>query len=91
MHDWRLQGQDKYLSGVSLARRRYRTYRRDWDHDHCEFCGAKFSERPGDLKIGYVTLDGYHWICDACYADFSGLFKWKLAQPDGIDIGSPDV
>lgn len=35
------------------------------DHEHCAMCGAKFSERPGDLREGYVTLNGGHWVC-AC-------------------------
>jgi hypothetical protein len=39
--DWRLQGQEKYLGGVTLVRRRWQQQRPDWDHDHCEFCGAK--------------------------------------------------
>jgi hypothetical protein len=74
--DWRLQGQEQYLKGVALARHRYKKLREDWDHDHCEFCSRKFSERPGDLNEGYVTADCYRWVCDDCYGDFKDAFGW---------------
>jgi hypothetical protein len=76
MSDWRLQGQEKFLQGVTLTRKRYRKYRDDWDHDHCEFCWAKFSENPEDLHVGYVSSDNYHWVCEQCYNDFSQVFNW---------------
>ena len=41
--DWRLQDQDKYLKGVSLNLKKYIKYCDARDHDHCEFCWAKFS------------------------------------------------
>jgi hypothetical protein len=77
MNDWRLQGQEKYLTSVELERKKYQPYREGWDHDHCEFCGAKFSlVEPGSLCIGYVTSTNYHWICDSCFADFKEKFGW---------------
>ena len=57
MTDWRLQEQEGYLKGVSLSRRRYKKYREGWGHDHCDFCGAKFSEQAEDLRVGYATAD----------------------------------
>ena len=80
MTDWRLQGQERYLKGVSLARQTYRKYRQDWDHDHCEFCGVKFSESRSDLNVGFATTDCYHWICDNCYEDFKAMFQWTLVD-----------
>ncbi len=77
MTDWRLQGQEKFLKGVSLSKETHKKHREDWEHDHCEFCGAKFSEREGDLREGYVTTDRYRWICEVCYEDFKQLFSWK--------------
>jgi hypothetical protein len=43
--DWRLQGQERYLSGAKLLRKTYRgaQTRPGEDHDHCEFCFAKFT------------------------------------------------
>ncbi|HBG42116.1 MAG TPA: hypothetical protein DDW85_12025 [Porphyromonadaceae bacterium] len=80
-NDWRRQGQERYLKGVSLIFRDYYPYRQNWDHDHCEFCGAKFSLKEGDLHKGYSTKDGYHWICNKCFNDFKNEFKWELEQP----------
>ncbi len=77
MFDWRIQGQERYLKNVGLTRKDYVSYRDDWDHDHCEFCSAKFSvTKPGALHIGYVTDDNYHWICDQCFEDFKKNFGW---------------
>jgi len=66
MADWRLQGQESYLMGAALSRRRYRKRRGDWDHDHREFCWAKFSEEPKDLTVGYSTADSYRWVSEKC-------------------------
>ena len=74
--DWRLQGQEKYLKGVTLERKKYVKYRDGWEHDHCEFCSAKFSLEKGDLHEGYATEDNYRWICDTCFNDFKDLFEW---------------
>jgi len=80
MDDWRLRGQEKYLSGVSLFRRKYRRYSETWDHDHCAFCWATFSEMDEDLHEGYTTDDEYHWICAPCYEDFREQFHWQVEE-----------
>jgi hypothetical protein len=79
--DWRLQGQEKYLSDARLFWRRWSETRPGWDHDHCEFCWAKFMDRndvPGILREGYTTDDEYHWICAGCAADFATRFGFTL-------------
>ena len=76
MNDWRLQGQEKFLMGATLAFRKYEPYRSGWDHDHCEFCGIKFSKLAGDKNEGYVTHDMYRWICKDCFEDFRNMFHW---------------
>ena len=77
--DWRLMGQEKYLTGASLSHRRYRPRSPEWDHDHCEFCGAKFSADPSieALRTGYTTKDEYRWICETCFGDFKARFSWS--------------
>jgi hypothetical protein len=65
--DWRRQGQERYLFEAILVHRPYRQnqYNPGWDHDHCEFCGAKFSvdlSGPDFQKDGYTTEDDYYWI-----------------------------
>ena len=74
--DWRLQGQESYLKGVKLIPHKYQPDTKGWDHDHCEFCGAKFSTLEGDINFGYSTIDSYYWICNQCFNDFKNVFKW---------------
>ena len=78
MSDWRLQGQEFYLKQASMRFCKWRPRSAVWDHDHCEFCGRKFSQAPPDLKEGYVTLNNYHWVCVDCFADFKDRFAWVL-------------
>jgi hypothetical protein len=78
MSDWRLQGQERFLKKVDLCFRTYFPYREGWDHDHCEFCGGKFSTKEGDFHEGYVTNDLYHWICTGCFNDFISKFDWRI-------------
>lgn len=82
MEDWRLQGQERYLKGLTLTWRTYRVPNAGWDHDHCEFCWAKFmmNGTRDSLKEGYVTLDSQHWICKDCYEDFCGIFEWQVVK-----------
>src|SRR5690554_1008124 len=78
--DWRRQGQEKYLKDIILVFRDYYAYHIGWEHDHCEFCGSKFSLKEGDLKKGYSTEDGYRWICNDCFNDFKEEFNWKVKE-----------
>ena len=77
--DWRKQGQEKFLAGLELYLRNYTPYREGWEHDHCEFCGNKFSLDLDDLQVGYSTQDGYHWICVPCFEDFKNEFNWVVS------------
>jgi hypothetical protein len=79
MTDWRRQGQEQYLAGATLHRREWVAIRDDWDHDHCEFCGSKFSKDEHDQHVGYVTSDGYRWVCEECFDDFHEEFRWRVA------------
>ena len=73
--DWRRQGQEKYLKGKVLTWKKYSGHR---EHDHCEFCSAKFMEieGPDTLNEGYATDDNYRWICKKCFDDFCEEFEW---------------
>ena len=82
-NDWRLTNQERYLKNVTLYWERYHPTNPNNDHDHCEFCLAKFmdDEYPDTLHEGYTTLDGYRWVCRACFEDFKDLFLWQVKQP----------
>lgn len=75
-NDWRRQGQERFLYGVRLTVQAYAPYRVGWDHDHCAFCGRKFSLAQDDLHEGYATDDRYHWVCESCHEDFKAEYRW---------------
>lgn len=75
--DWRLTGQMNYLYRAALKKADFKKTERN-DHEHCEFCWAKFAEMEDCLKSGYCTPDGYRWICDECFQDFQEQFEWEL-------------
>lgn len=80
-NDWRLTGQERFLRGKTLIRRTYHRPSPTWDHDHCVFCWAKFMEaEAGDYQEGYVTEDGYYWICPLCFDDFKDKFQWTVKE-----------
>lgn len=80
MNDWRLTNQKNYLQGENLVFKRYKKYRKDWDHDHCEFCMVKFMEENNSdaIQEGYTTTDNYRWICKKCYKDLKDKFNWTI-------------
>ena len=82
MDDWRLTNQMQYLHRASLQWRTYANANPANDHDHCEFCFAKFMTSPENhgLCEGYATADAYRWICKPCYDDFRTLFDWQLSD-----------
>ncbi len=38
-----------------------------WDHEHCEICYAKLSER--EQPVGWISSKG-EWLCNQCHADY---------------------
>ena len=79
--DWRLTNELNYLKGLNLSFKEYKKHTEGWEHDHCEFCGIKFSEDStlkNSIQKGYSTQDNYHWICENCFNDFKALFAWKV-------------
>lgn len=65
------------MRGVSFEWRCYEAPSPTWDHDHCEFCGAKFMEldHPEILREGWATPDPtapgcFRWVCNDCFRDF---------------------
>jgi hypothetical protein len=81
--DWRLSFLGRYMEGATFFRAAYTQPSKEWDHDHCMGCWAKFAE-PGYpeqvLHEGYNTDDGPWWLCEACFQDFRERFGWKLRE-----------
>jgi hypothetical protein len=81
--DWRLTNQERYLKGAVLIWRHYAPANPANDHDHCEFCYAKFMAvggEPDALSEGYSTPDRYRWICKPCFDDFATQFAWRVER-----------
>jgi hypothetical protein len=80
-NDWRLTNQLSYFKGATLVWRRYSRPSEAWEHDHCEFCWAKFmdEDHPEILREGYTTHDEYRWVCQSCFNDFRDLFEWTVS------------
>jgi len=87
-------GQERFLQGAEFVHKPYRVWSDRWEHDHCAFCTRKFVEarRSTDdaVTIGYAALargpegqDDYHWVCEACFADFCERFEWRVVLPPG--------
>lgn len=84
--DWRLRGQERYLSDVTLFWRAWHPSRPNWDHEHCSFCWAKFMDRPDVsdvLREGYATADECDWVCADCARDFARRFGFTLVGGPG--------
>lgn len=81
-NDWRRQGQESYLKKVILSWKPYTNDCEEWDHDHCEFCSAKFMEASNKdvLNEGYVTEDTQRWICKECFEDFRDEYQWLITN-----------
>ena len=88
--DWRIRGQANYLSGIDLVHADWGQPTPERDHDHCEFCWAKFGT-DGDQTIGYRTTGSpERWICQECFSDFHERFEWNLTKGPANIARLPD-
>jgi hypothetical protein len=73
-------GQQSWLTGRDLQWRQWTAYRPGWDHDHCAFCHTEIAATAdhAHFTAGYVTTDGYTWICQPCFDDLKAQFRWNL-------------
>lgn len=80
MNDWRLTGQEEYLSNVELKKIDQEEIKNKNDlwHEHCEFCMESISNKYG--QDVYSTTDEYRWICKKCFNDFKEKFKWVVRR-----------
>lgn len=77
--DWRLSGQEEYLSGAQFKVSRFVSTEKS-DHEHCSFCWDKFSDNENSLHTGYCTTDGLYWVCEQCFMDFKEQFNFKIIE-----------
>ena len=75
--DWRLQGQENYLMEAVFEFKLYKDRITKSDHDHCEFCGKKFTNsQSGTLHKGFATEQDRRWVCQECFSDFETKFMF---------------
>ena len=89
--DWRAQTAGPEYYGAELRWSEWRRPRPVWDHDHCAFCWATFSEHTEDaLRHGYRTGRS-DWVCPACADEFAAAFSLRLCggRPPGDDGRGP--
>jgi hypothetical protein len=90
-NDWRLAGDRTWLIRATLVLKSYRRRSETWEHDHCEYCWAVFSDPtfPHDdsnLHQGYSMMardrfaDDQIWICRTCFEDFKDRFQWTVVE-----------
>lgn len=65
-----------FLVGAKLTYRQFIPTKAK-DHEHCNMCGAKFSDNVNDLRFGYATDDDTGWVCPACFAYYKDEYEWK--------------
>ncbi|MCI9307805.1 MAG: hypothetical protein HFI28_15255 [Lachnospiraceae bacterium] len=79
--DWRLRGQEEYLTNAKFLYEKFNALSQKGSHAHCEFCWHKFMENPEGIKDcsqeGYCTVDGKYWVCKDCFQDFQDEFNWE--------------
>ena len=80
-NDWRLTNQIDYLYGKKLTFARFEPKPAS-DHEHCDFCWAKFGNGNEMLHSGYytTTTTGVCWICEDCFNDFKDQFNWTVEE-----------
>jgi hypothetical protein len=79
--DPRITDQESYMVGLAFRWAQWSTKDPRWDHDHCEFCWAKFPATPGEVNghdEGWLTTDGDLWVCAQCFTDFTERFEWTV-------------
>ena len=81
-NDWRLANQMNYLYKKQLLHTSYESFRSNWDHDHCSFCGDNIDR---STKMAYCTTDKYHWICEGCFEAFKNMFEWPVVSESWLE------
>lgn len=73
---------DTRLVDAKLKWRAWKMPKPTWDHDHCEFCWAKFMEpgNPDTLPEGYWVEAQDAWICKECFEKRRGDHHWVVVE-----------
>lgn len=68
---------------MKLRRKAYHAPSKEWDHDHCAACWAKFADNTAEtLPDGYATTaeyklgEDYEWVCPTCFVELGAVMNW---------------
>lgn len=84
--DWRIQGQEGYLTDKHLEHRRFNRSICIEDYDQCEFCWRVFDKDKEHPLTAYYEPINHVWICEECFDDFKCFFHWTVEEIPGDDI-----
>jgi hypothetical protein len=80
--DWRLNfgKEPEFYKKYKWVLKKWSQTRDNSDHDHCEFCNAKFmdTEGPNILPQGWTDENETYWICEGCFEDFRKMYQWDI-------------
>jgi len=79
---WRLTGMEDFLNNECFKYQNFADEYEDTEHEHCIFCGAKFSSNKEDLQWGYssTTRNGYWWVCPECFNALKDVKGWTVSE-----------
>lgn len=78
--DWRLMGQEGYLTGKHLQHRRFSRKLCYEDYDQCDFCWRCFDKDDAALPRAYFVPEEKVWICEDCFVFFQKHFQWDVEE-----------
>ena len=78
--DWRIMGQEGYLTDKLLQHRKFDRKLCVLDFDQCNFCYEIFDRNPEAPLTAYYEPIGKYWICEECYNDFKEHFNWTVEE-----------
>lgn len=50
--------------------------KKDWSHDHCDFCGVNISDKDSVENEGYANGDE-DWFCKSCFEKYKGELEFE--------------
>lgn len=92
--DRRPADKEERFRGAIFVRRIYAPSSPEWEHEHCELCGAEIVERGSHWDTADAVYEGYstpgpteapmedwYWVCPSCFEDFRERLGWTLRGP----------
>lgn len=89
--DWRLMGQEGYLTGKHLQHRRFSRKLCYEDYDQCDFCWSCFDKDDSVPARAYFVPEERLWICEDCFGFFQKHFQWDVEEINDQFVAVPNT